>query len=113
MGHSFEAIRTPTIKELHWAAGFLEGEGYFRATRTSHQVSADQCNPEPVGKLLEIFGGRVYKKSRTPPHNDVWIWITCGARARGIMMTLYPLLSDKRKDQIQKTLGRKMVDTHS
>lgn len=106
MGYSFEATRTPTTKDLYWAAGFLEGEGHFRKTRTTHQATADQCNPEPVAKLLEIFGGRVYKKPRTYPHNDVWVWIACGARARGIMLTLYPLLSTKRQEQIRKAANK-------
>lgn len=98
------ATRKPTTRDLEWAAGFLEGEACFRRTSTSENISVSQVDAEPVVRLLEIFGGRALKLPRIQPHNDVWIWSISGARARGVMLTLYSLLGQRRKQQIQKAL---------
>lgn len=95
------ATRKPTARDLEWAAGFLEGEGYFSGRENKQRVEAAQLNPEPLAKLLEIFGGRVKKYRSNYP---IWLWIVHGARARGVMMTLYPLLSHVRQTQIRVAL---------
>lgn len=100
------------MRDLGWAAGFLEGEGCFwSGTGGTITAAAAQVNPEPIAKLLVLFGGRATK--RTNKHgvlgdkgNDLWWWEVYGARARGVMLTLYPLLSQKRKDQIKKAFKR-------
>lgn len=94
------AIRTPTQCDLGWAAGFLEGEGSFTCNGTSERVTAPQVNPEPLIQLLEIFGGKVTRAKR----DTIWEWRVFGARARGVMLTLFPLLSEKRKQQIKNAL---------
>ncbi len=57
------AIRKPSIRDLEWAAGFLEGEGSFVTTVTTQLVTAVQENPDPLIRLLEIFGGKVKEES--------------------------------------------------
>ena len=98
---------SPTNLDLAWAAGFLEGEGHFRFQSKSQTVCANQVNIEPVSRLLSIFGGRCVlltnmkaKFGRQPQ----WHWYINGARARGVMMTLYPFFSDLRKQQILAAL---------
>lgn len=107
-----EATVTPTTRDLYWAAGFLEGEGYFGHTGGSEVVRAPQVNPEPVERLLKLFGGRVtLNKRKTPAGNDTqyWVWQVSGARARGVMMTLYSLLSNKRQAQIETASPRRQT----
>src|SRR5439155_26696382 len=63
------ATISPTIRDLEWAAGFLEGEGAFGAygnpPRARYpRVSASQVNPAPLLRLQQIFGGRI----RQYPH---------------------------------------------
>lgn len=104
-GTTKTATQSPRIRDLTWAAGFLEGEGSFHAA--SHrcpgcvQVSAVQVNREPLERLLAIFGGtlRIVKRRRVQ-WNQTSVWVATGARGRGIAMTLYPLMSEKRKKQI-------------
>lgn len=108
----FEAAQTPTTADLHWAAGFLEGEGTFHSqdngrNRFSQVVSATQVESEPLAKMLVLFGGTLRQYgpyARNKNSNPYWLWTTSGARARGIAMTLYPLLSVKRQEQIEKML---------
>lgn len=95
------ASRTPTLRDLEWAAGFIEGEGSFSGRQNKQRVEAAQLNPEPVAKLLLIFGGRVKKYRKNYP---IWLWVVHGARARGVMMTLYAMMSSVRQEQIRNAL---------
>lgn len=102
-----KASRSPRIRELEWAAGFLDGEGSFSCKDGhSDNVSAAQNDPELLHKLLRLFGGRIYlahNRLRGSTHHH---WYCCGARARGVAMTLYPLLSKRRQTQIKAMLAR-------
>lgn len=115
MASDISAIRTPTDRELGWAAGFLEGEANFhkakvplkdgKLCRGGENIRCSQVNPDPLTLLQEIFGGRVnLVKVNTPKHNNYWHWSISGARARGVMMTLYPLMSSTRQGQIEAAL---------
>lgn len=108
---TLHATMHPTMKDLHWAAGFIEGEGSFDRGTGSARISVHQVNREPTDKLLAMFGGaaKLYKKRRGAIHKSqpspVWQWYVSGSRARGIMMTLYSLMSAKRKAQIRHALA--------
>lgn len=91
----------PTPRELEWAAGFLEGEGSFGVGSIGgERISAPQVNPEPIAKLKKLFGGRIHYKSANPPRQEQFIWEVNGARARGVMLTLFTLLSEHKQEQI-------------
>jgi len=101
----------PTMKDLHWAAGFIEGEGSFDKSNGSSRINVNQVNQEPIDKLLALFGGAAkhYHKKWGLVHKSqpspIWNWYVSGSRARGIMMTLYSLMSAKRKKQIRHALS--------
>lgn len=95
---------------LHWAAGFLEGDGSFQlAGRGMHTpiVSCSQVNEEPIRRLHQLFGGNVRSRQ---PQNPNWkkqlIWQVNSSRAVGVMLTLFCLMTAKRKKQILMALGR-------
>ena len=93
------------MRDLGWAAGFLEGEGSFNR-RGCERVSAVQVNKEPVDRLLALFGGATVQYERKHPvWKPTWQWYISGSRARGVMMTLFPLLSHKRQDQIRHAIA--------
>lgn len=102
------AIR-PTTRELAWAAGFLEGEGSFNLKCS--RVGAPQVEREPLERLHRLFGGRICPKPVGAARRlgiraqDAWYWYVNGPRARGVMLTLYTLLSTKRRAQIRASLG--------
>ncbi len=86
--------------DLYWAAGFLEGEGSFLAHTGCCRVSANQVQRQPLERLAFLFGGSIrYHK------NKIWVWRINGTWARGVMMTLFGLMSFKRKGQIRKALS--------
>lgn len=97
------------MNELYWAAGFIEGEGSFRKSslRQSVAVSVAQVQREPLERLMNLFGGQIHGKNsqkynaNASPCSE---WNIGGARAVGVVMTLYPLMSTKRKSQIRESL---------
>ncbi len=95
----------PTARDLEWAAGFLEGEGCFRRSwpgkgGTEH-VSASQKIREPLEKLQTFFGGSIGPDRI----GGTYRWQVYGPRARGVSMTLYSLLSNRRQKQIRDALN--------
>jgi len=93
------------LKQIYWAAGFLEGEGCFTKAgshNNSPEINAVQVQVEPLVTLHDILGGKVtgpFKKTN-PKHNSFYKWRVGGSRAAGIIMTLYPILSEKRQKAI-------------
>lgn len=92
------ASRSPTLMDIAWAAGFIEGEGCF----TTHgQVTVTQKTIEPLARLQEFVGGGISQDK-----DGIYQLRLSGARARGLAMTLYPLLSSRRQKRIREMLAR-------
>ena len=90
--------------EIAWAAGFLEGEGSF-SCHHSPRVEAAQVQREPLERLLKLFGGNIRKrKARFKNQSDNWYWILNARRSPQVMMTIYTLMSPRRKQQIETSL---------
>lgn len=100
------AVR-PTVKDLYWAAGYLEGEGHF-TKRRSEMAMAESTDEEPIIRLFELFGGTKYSKQLRPGGTAKkltrYVWRVHGSRARGVIMTLHMLLSPRRRMAISKAL---------
>lgn len=106
-----------SVRERHWVAGLLEGEGCFSRCRTSPQVSMTQAgSTELLVRLQEMFGGSVSKIrpsgtakqllinkiiKRTKPRFD---WRCYGDNARNVMSQVYRLMSKRRKTQINRVM---------
>lgn len=105
---ALRANRSPDRDDLVWAAGFLEGEGHFgnNGSRSkSEVVQVAQTNLEPLERARDVFGGSITKYEPDEENRSTyWTWRTSGYRARGIMMTLYPLLSRAKQEQIRSAL---------
>lgn len=102
------------IEDIYWAAGFLEGEGSFMKNRNKNDcgtiiVSCSQVQKEPIDKLLFIFKcGNISfyeRKNSNKKWSDVYIWRAYGEYAEDIMKLIYPIMSEKRKDQINTCLS--------
>ena len=95
------------ICDIYWAAGFIDGEGSFTLAGKNPRVSVPQLDDELLLRLKSLFTGWIYKKrdiSNKLSSNGISVWGITGSRAVGVMMTLYPLMSQKRKRQIEKVL---------
>ncbi|NOV24164.1 hypothetical protein E5S69_11640 [Cupriavidus necator] len=97
-----------TVREIAWAAGFLEGEGSFTQSRTCPAVTAAQVQREPLERLQAIFGGTVRlidRANRKPTEQPHYRWDMYGSKAIAVMMTLWLLMSPRRKEQIEKVIN--------
>lgn len=99
-------------KELFWAAGFLEGEGSFSGSDGHFKIRADQTyTREPLDRLMKLFGGSVFplsnQKRRDAGSNtkDNMRWQVGSVGAIVAILSLYPLLSIRRRVQIDKAFG--------
>ena len=106
-----------TIRSLYWAAGFLEGEGSFPIRATGCEcVSASQVQRAPLDTLQSLFGGSVTLHRRNDPKRrrckQIYNWRVTGPRARGLMLTLYSLMSPRRQAQITRPFFRLRVLAH-
>src|SRR3990167_4613837 len=86
-------------------AGFMEGEGSFSVVslprgRRSQMVTACQKTIEPLNWVIELFGGKTYQDKR-----GMYRCARSCARARGIMMMLYPFMSPRRQAKIKECLA--------
>lgn len=105
--NTVRAATSPTLGDLQWAAGFIEGEGHFQPNRKSGSAHAVQKDPEPILKLQSLFGGTVSSRSVVTrgARRSYWHWDVSGARARGFMMTIFGLMTKRRQGQIRVALG--------
>lgn len=108
---------SPRIVDVYWIAGFLEGEGSFSQGGIGSWSCGVQCTQvqrEPLERLQNFLGGGIVLRNRRDQRNifksvqPSYVWQISGSRARGLMMTIYSLMSPKRQEQIQKALGEKL-----
>jgi hypothetical protein len=95
-------IPTAFELEIAWAAGFMEGEGYFSADPSTgrRRLGANQVNREPLDHLQRLFGGQIHKREQTVRQS--WYGWQIGREADVLRITglLAPWLSDARKSRI-------------
>lgn len=93
--------------DLKWLAGFIEGEGWFgKGGFKGVRVCAGQNQRWPLEECRRLLGGKItWQKRATNSQGGIFIWRTSGILARSVMMTLYPLMSPIRKEQIRATLA--------
>ena len=96
--------------DLKWIAGFLEGEGSFshgRRRTDNAEVVGSQVQLWPLEQLQQLLGGRIKPvKMHSKQWQQSYHWRVRNSAAIGVMMTLFPLLSPRRKDQIRIALAR-------
>ena len=104
------------LKNLYWAAGFLEGEGTFAIKTTNlgtrrlpgiaPVIRCPQVQREPLDRLFELFQGKIYLRQPqlNSHHQPIYCWVIQGSRAIGIMLTIYNIMSPIRKIQIIKAI---------
>lgn len=96
-----------TVDELMWVAGLLEGEGSFTRNGYRRRVVCTSTDYDVLVKLKNVTGvGAICKTSkRESHHKQAWLW-TAGKKVHAVHLatTLYPLMSKRRKLQIENML---------
>jgi len=98
-------------QDKYWVAGWLEGEGSFLKGPPSKpnlpMVTGCSIDEDVIKKVVEMIGGLSYRKqkSRKAKWNDVYSFQLKGKRAVDLMQMLLPLMSERRKGQIERALS--------
>ena len=106
--------------DLHWVAGFLEGEGSFFANKQNRgmvpTIKADNSDPECLERLRTLLGGSMQEqapRSSRIGSSTAYQWRVVGLIAIQTMQDLRPLMSRKRQVQIDNCLDKCCVLTHA
>lgn len=95
----------PTKADLAWAAGFIQGEGHIQLKPVFHLV-VSQVELWPIEKLQTLFGGSVGKQAMSSlSTKSLHRWLVCGARGKGVIMTLLPFFSPRLQARWKQYLG--------
>ena len=109
MKAGLEATLKPTLLDIAWAAAIIEGEGHMARVGDGPKceiVTVTQKNLWVLERFREFFGGRIYASPRLSGGRAVVpMWYTTGARARGIILTVFTFLSPQKRQQAIRALG--------
>jgi hypothetical protein len=107
-----ESVLMPSIREVVWLAGLLEGEGSFGLRKTGKyqtlNIQLGMTDLDVVEKAAKILGTEVrgpygpYGTNKLP-----WYSVSVnGWRAVSWMMTLWSLMGSRRKKKIEALLTK-------
>lgn len=85
--------------DIGFAAGFYEGEGSVlkgNKEGVSILVSITQKDIEPLLKMRDLFGGNIKE------YGGYHYWRLSGEKCHGFLLTIFTLLSARRRQQILK-----------
>lgn len=101
------------MSDFDWAVGFIEGEGSFYANgrrgggTPTPVAKATQINKEPLDRLISMFGGSLCEDKRQRDGDGKlhqWEWRLTGKRAVEFSHAVYPVMSSRRREQIDRVL---------
>ena len=96
------------LHEITWVAGILEGEGYF-CFDGGPKIQLEMTDLDTIEKYKRVTKTtkRIYFiKSHNENHNDKYAIHLCGIEGIQWMMTIYSLMSSRRKEAIRKVIGQ-------
>jgi hypothetical protein len=93
--------------DIFWLAGLLEGEGCFGLSGAggSIRISLNMTDLDIVERAANLLGGQVKKRKLSPNRKQVYSTEIFSNRAAAWMMTLFPIMGDRRKDKIEESLN--------
>ena len=96
------------LTDIYWAAGIIEGEGCIisgvdqKKKSKYARLAVEMCDLDILKRLQAILGPYAHLRERTEtqlrPHwRTRYILQICGPALASWLMTLYPLLGERRK----------------
>jgi len=94
---------TPT--EAAWLAGILEGEGYFKPSGRSPEVSVEMTDQDVIERAATLMGGCVKDRPIRGEHRPAWRVRVYGPRAIAVMIEVLPHMGSRRSARILDVIG--------
>ncbi len=98
-----------TREQLFWVVGVVESEGsmFMRGKRPCVQVSmTDEDVVRRLAKWSQV--GKVYgpyQRKAQPWTKPYWIWVVLGPEASGLMLSMMPILGERRWAKAKEVMG--------
>jgi hypothetical protein len=95
------------INKIYWLAGILDGEGCFRFNGTPH-IQLLMTDLDIVERVRSITGtiSQIYSRDRSDNLKRQYHLHINGKKAIEWMMTLYPIMSVRRKEKIREVISQ-------
>jgi hypothetical protein len=102
------------LKDLYWLAGIVEGEGTLRLATSNYdykypRITVKMTDEDIVARVAKLMDASFTKIARSPSvqdhYKDQWKADIAGKRAAGWMMTLYPILGERRQAKVREILN--------
>ncbi|MBI5932052.1 MAG: hypothetical protein HY862_22280 [Chloroflexi bacterium] len=106
-------------KDLYWLAGLLEGEGSFLkprpSTPTIPKITVEMCDRDVIERVAYIFGVNYiyHRKPRNERRKDGYGVASAAKNAVKIMTAVYPIMGERRKQQITEATKGKAVNNNA
>jgi hypothetical protein len=97
--------------DIHWLAGVIEGEGCIGLKRSLYPlITVGMTDLDVVQRIHALWGDRknqisTCKRDRPKGWKQMYYVSIHGSRAIGWLMTLYPLLGERRKAKAKEVIG--------
>ena len=96
---------TVAVRDLAWAAGILEGEGYFGLRPQGITAALSMTDKDVVDRFHAIFGFGSRTERKLPSGKTAYTWtVTNQTDAAGLMMTMLSLMGERRQARIKECL---------
>ena len=106
---SLPATREPSQLDVAWVAGFFEGEGNMLVpTQKNRTARCDitQKDRWVLEKVQNLFGGQIVSHyNKQYPATTYYRWQCFGPNARAFLSLIYPFLSPRRQEKIDRVLA--------
>lgn len=90
--------------DIVWVCGLLEGEGTFLYNKQSiPMIQVGMTDKDVVERVARILGTKAmgpYRPTPNPKHKSRYVATVSGKRAIGWMMTLLPMLGERRRARV-------------
>lgn len=96
------------LSDIYWLAGLLEGEGCFTYDKNTSktQIQLSMMDSDTVLKAAKIMNNRNVHTYFRDGVKDVYRFNVYANLAIQWMMTLYPLMGERRRKKIEEILSR-------
>lgn len=99
--------------DIAWLAGLLEGEGSFGDSKGSPTIQLQITDRDIATRAAALMSVKVRapwqpkgKRVNGGSFCPVYSVVACGTRAIGLMMTLYSVLGERRRERVKGVLAR-------
>lgn len=101
-----EASVTITPIDIAWLAGLIEGEGNISINGRSLTLRIKMGDRDVISRAADLLGGKVYAATVSDPKGQpMWLAQVKSSTAAGWIMTIYPWLGARRRQQARDALA--------